>query len=198
MVNRIDQLTDFKAQMSKKMMELYSVLDELKEIFRKFAAEEQVKLASLPVFFQGVEFYCNLLKFDASEIFAQLELDMKRTKLERDQMLKLKEKNIKRLLEGFESMQTKWVLTPPLLGRSREESFKTLRDLPLFGFTEKPVDFRHPSVEDLQAMPKNKPIQAVGLKWKIKDSYICAIQVVISNGSHSPVFLGRGMNADNL
>ena len=39
-------------------------------MFRKFAAEEKVKLASLPVFFQGVEFYCNLFKFDASDIFA--------------------------------------------------------------------------------------------------------------------------------
>ena len=39
-VNRIDQLNDFKVQVSKKMMELYSVLDELKEMFRKFAAEQ--------------------------------------------------------------------------------------------------------------------------------------------------------------
>ena len=81
-------------------------------------------------------------------------------------MLKLKEENVKSLLEGFESMQTKWVLTPSLVGRSREDSFKTLRDLPLFGYTADPVDFRHPSVADLQAMPKDKPIQAVGLKWK--------------------------------
>ena len=39
-VNRIDQLTDFKGLVSKKMMDLYSVLDELKEMFRKFAAEQ--------------------------------------------------------------------------------------------------------------------------------------------------------------
>ena len=39
-VNRIDQLNDFKGQVSKKMMDLYSVLDELKEMFRKFAAEQ--------------------------------------------------------------------------------------------------------------------------------------------------------------
>ena len=39
-VDRIDQLTDFKGGVSKKMMELYSVLDELKEMFRKFAAEQ--------------------------------------------------------------------------------------------------------------------------------------------------------------
>ena len=81
-------------------------------------------------------------------------------------MLKLKEENVKRLLEGLESMQTKWVLFPALVGRSREDSFKTLRDLPLFGQTGFPVDFRHPSVANLQAMPKDKPIQAVGFKWK--------------------------------
>ena len=39
-VERIDQLTDFKGVVSKKVMELYSVLDELKEMFRKFAAEQ--------------------------------------------------------------------------------------------------------------------------------------------------------------
>ena len=65
-------------------------------MFRKFAAEQQIKLSSLPVFFQGVDFYCNLFKFDANEIFSQLELDVKRTKAERDQMLKLKEENVNR------------------------------------------------------------------------------------------------------
>ena len=39
-IDRIDQLGDFKGQISKKMMDLYSVLDELKEMFRKFAAEQ--------------------------------------------------------------------------------------------------------------------------------------------------------------
>ena len=71
-VERMEQLTDFKEIDSKKMIDLYSVLDELKEMFRKFAAEQQVKLEKLPVFFKGVEFYCNLLKFDAGGIFAQL------------------------------------------------------------------------------------------------------------------------------
>ena len=97
-VNRICELKDFKGLVSKKMMDLYSVMDELKEMFREFAAEQQVKLTSLPVFFQGAEFYCNLFEYDASEIFAQLELDIKRTRDERDQMLNLKEKNVKRLL----------------------------------------------------------------------------------------------------
>jgi|LakMenE01Jun11ns_1017448.scaffolds.fasta_scaffold5036981_1 hypothetical protein len=47
-------------------------------------------------------------------------------------------------------------------------------------------------------MPKDKLIQVVGFKWKNRGSYICAIQVIMSNGCNSPVFLGKGMNADDL
>ena len=72
-IARIEQLSDFKGIVSKKMTSLYSVLDALKDMFKRFAAEEQVKLARLPVFSEGVDFYFNLFKFDASQIFAQLE-----------------------------------------------------------------------------------------------------------------------------
>ena len=72
-VDRIEQLRDFKTLVSKKFIDLYSVLDQFKEMFRKFAAEEQVKFPKVPIFLQGAEFYCNLFKFDASEIFSQLE-----------------------------------------------------------------------------------------------------------------------------
>jgi hypothetical protein len=47
-------------------------------------------------------------------------------------------------------------------------------------------------------MPKDKPIQAVGLKFKHREKYICAIQVIMSNGCNSQVFLGTGMNSDKL
>jgi hypothetical protein len=70
-------------------------------MFRKFAAEQEVKLARLPVFLKGAEFYCNLFKFDATEIFAQLEEDIKRTTVEKDKMLKLKEEKVKKLLDGL-------------------------------------------------------------------------------------------------
>ena len=159
-IERISQLSDFKGQVSKKILVLYSVLDELKEMFKKFTAEQQHKLAKLPVFSHGADFYCNLIKFDVSEIFAQLEKDIKRTQVERDQMLKLKEENVKNLMESMQtclnsmqtclkSVQTKSVLTPELVSRLREDSFKTLRELPLFGKTDEAVDFRHPSVADL-------------------------------------------------
>jgi hypothetical protein len=95
--------------------------------------KRKLKLAKLPVFIKGAEFYCNLFKFDASEIFAQLEEDIKRIGFEKDKILKLKEEKVKQLLECFASIQNEEVFSPALVGRSREESFKTLRELPLFG-----------------------------------------------------------------
>ena len=77
-----------------------------------------------------------------------------------------------------------------MIGRSREDSLKTLRELPLFGHADKAVDFRHPSIADLRAMPKDKLIQANGFRWKNEGSHIGAIQVIMSNGCSSPVFLG--------
>ena len=98
-------------------------------------------------------------------------------------MLNLKEEKVKKLLEGllecFESMQTEKNLSPVLVGRSREDSLKTLRDLPLFGNTKHPIDFRFPSIADLQAMPKDKIIQAVGFRWKDRGSFIGAFQVIM-------------------
>jgi hypothetical protein len=85
-----------------------------------------------------------------------------------------------------------------LTKRYREESFTTLRELPLFGKADKPVDFRHPSIADLQAMPKDKPIQAVGFNWKKRGNYFGGIQVIMSNGCHSPVFLCKNQNANDL
>ena len=105
MIKRIVELKNFKEHVSKKIMDLYLVLDQLKEMFKKFAAEEQVKFPKVPVFLQGAEFYCNLFKFDGNEISAQLEKEIKRTRVEKDKMLKLKEEKVNQLLEYFESMQ---------------------------------------------------------------------------------------------
>ena len=70
-----------------------------------------------------------------------------------------------------------------------------MRDLPLFGYTVKPVNFRYPTDADLRAMPKDKPIEAVKLSWKpsnsYNSSYIGALQVTYSNGVSSPVFLAK-------
>ena len=80
------------------------------------------------------------------------------------------------------------------LGVSIEDNIKTLRDLPLFGYTGEPVNFRYPTDADLRAMPKDKPIEAIKLAWKrsAKDyRFIGAIQVIYSNGAASPVFLAK-------
>ena len=47
-------------------------------------------------------------------------------------------------------------------------------------------------------MPRDKPIQAVGFKWKKNGDYIGAFQVIMSNGCNSPVFLAKNQNGDNL
>ena len=69
-----------------------------------------------------------------------------------------------------------------------------MRDLPLFGYTARPVNFRYPTDADLRAMPKDKPIEAIKLAWKTTAAYgdtIGAIQVIYSNGTASPVFLAK-------
>ena len=50
-------------------------------------------------------------------------------------------------------------------------------------------------------MPKEKPIQAVGLKWKLSSDIGCyfgGIQVILSNGVTSPVFLAKGENNEDF
>ena len=72
-----------------------------------------------------------------------------------------------------------------------------MRDFPEFGWTNwkaYAVNFRFPTDADLRAMPKDKPIQAVKLRWKPCDKYanvIGALQVIYSNGVASPVFLSK-------
>jgi hypothetical protein len=69
-----------------------------------------------------------------------------------------------------------------------------MRDLPLFGFTDKPANFRFPTDADLRAMPKDKPIEAIKIIWKpsaANSKVIGALQVIYSNGATSPVFLAK-------
>jgi len=79
-----------------------------------------------------------------------------------------------------------------------EACSKTLRDLPLFGVNSKPEDFRWPTAKDLLAMPADKRIHAIILRWKARGSYIAGIQVVLSNGVQSPPLLGQKQTADNM
>ena len=50
-------------------------------------------------------------------------------------------------------------------------------------------------------MPKDQPIRAEVLKWKVSNacgSYFGGIQVILSNGVASPLFLAKDQNSDNL
>ena len=48
-------------------------------------------------------------------------------------------------------------------------------------------------------MPTNRPIQVVKLRFKPDgNGGFCAIQVVLSNGIESPVFVAKGSTADNM
>ena len=47
-------------------------------------------------------------------------------------------------------------------------------------------------------MPADKPIQVAKLRWKKNSSYFGAIQVVLSNGVESPVFLGKTQTAQDM
>lgn len=75
-------------------------------------------------------------------------------------MLTFKDEKVKSLLECFDTMQNKLIpnsvvkeVAKPIAvqggGRTREDSYKTLRELPLFGEISHAVDFKHPSIEDL-------------------------------------------------
>lgn len=154
----------FKEVTSKKVISFLEEIEEFKETFKTFAAEEQQKLKNLPVFKKGVDFYISQLNFNFISILQELDADIKIAKENKNAHLKRKEARLKEILTAFdlESFQTFELCI------SIEDNFKTMRDLPLFGYNvyPKPINFRFPTDADLRAMPKDKPIEAIELKWK--------------------------------
>lgn len=69
-----------------------------------------------------------------------------------------------------------------------------------FGYSyheTRPMDFEWPTKEDLLAMPLDKPIRVVALRWHTGDydtagNFIGGIQVVLENGCVSPIFRAAG------
>jgi len=56
-----------------------------------------------------------------------------------------------------------------LSNESLEEAIKTMRKLPVFGYTANNVyvqDYEWPTAEDLRTMPKDQPIRAASFNWK--------------------------------
>ena len=63
------------------------------------------------------------------------------------------------------------------------------------------MDFKWPSAADLLKMPTNQPIRALKIRWKANSkntNYIGGVQLVLSNGHSSPVFLGKTQDDKNM
>ena len=82
------------------------------------------------------------------------------------------------------------------LKEMRKQAMKTIRKLPLLGYTDNnklAINFVWPEEQDMLQMPEDKPIEAVGFNWHKSDdfngNFIGALQVILSNGQTSPVFL---------
>ncbi len=92
----------------------------------------------------------------------EIDKDIKRTEEEINALLRVKDAKLKNLLDIFDFNQHGF----HKFRSGLEESCKTMRKLPLFGFVEGCVpNFEWPLKEDLLAMPLDAPIKAVSLKW---------------------------------
>ena len=69
-----------------------------------------------------------------------------------------------------------------------------MKRLPYFGcsnFGKDPINFEWPKRDEMMAMPYEKPIRVVAIKWhrsSRRPQRIGAIQVLLENGYASPVF----------
>ena len=91
------------------------------------------------------------------------------------------------------------------LKEMRKQAMKTIRKLPLLGYTDNnklAINFVWPEEQDMLQMPEDKPIEAVGFNWHKSDysngNYIGALQVILSNGQTSSVFLCLNQVQRNL
>lgn len=69
----------------------------------------------------------------------------------------------------MESLQLGSAHDQVLPSRTIEEAIKTMRKLPVFGYTANGVykqDYEWPTAEDLRTMPKDQPIRAAAFNWK--------------------------------
>ena len=65
------------------------------------------------------------------------------------------------------------------------------------------MDCEWPTRDDIMAMPLDKPVRVVEFKWHEADydsagNYIGAIQVILENGSASPVFRAKDQSEKAL
>jgi hypothetical protein len=55
--DRLDKLREFKAEISRDLLDLCRCADEIKEKFRKFEAAEESKISECSVLISGSKFY---------------------------------------------------------------------------------------------------------------------------------------------
>ncbi len=78
--------------------------------------------------------------------------------------------------------------------KRRQDALLTIKRLPYFGhqnYGSDTIDFEWPIRDDIMAMPYEKPIRIVAIKWNrtdVKKNRIGAIQVILENGCASPIF----------
>ena len=77
-----------------------------------------------------------------------------------------------------------------------EEAIKTVRKLDAFN-DYCPVNFIFPTIEQMLAMPRDRPLQIDKLRWQVLKKNpieIASIGITLANGSKSPMFTGKEKN----
>ena len=79
-----------------------------------------------------------------------------------------------------------------------------MRKLPVYGYTQGGAyvqDYEWPTADDLRQMPRDKPFKVAALNWKKCDqinTVIGGIQMVLTNGQISPLYLTKESSDKNL
>lgn len=151
----------FKEMISFKLLAVLRELESFKNLFKEFAQEQAAKLGAFPPFKKGEQFYSELLDMNTALILEGLEEDLTRAKLESKRIQAQKETKIKALVDLFEQTLDEIKLDDKELNIEKsnlEEAIKTMRKLPVFGYTANGAhldDYEWPKKEDMLAMPKN-------------------------------------------
>lgn len=102
--NRLEKLREFKAEISRDVLDLCKHAEEIKEKFRKFEASEENKISDCAVLINGSKFYAEKLEFDVKGIIEGLDQDIK-TVIEQKRFYSSElEENLKQIREAEEAL----------------------------------------------------------------------------------------------
>ncbi len=140
-----------------------------------------------------------MIKIDVEKLNTSLENEKTRAKQAIEDIKKIKDEKFRNLMDIFKANIKEIKIVAPKrfdLKEIRKEAMKTIRKLPLLGYTNDnklEIDFYWPKEQEILQIPEEKPIEAVGFNWHKADydngNYIGGLQVILSNGQTSPVFL---------